>query len=181
MQPKQPSNVPTFRLLGTSLVLGASLLGASLLPGCDNGATGVAACRRIEEARCELIKGCDGSLQSDDEVTACKLFYRDQCLFGVADGQAPDDVVVEACLKALGEARACETAGNDLASCSGAPQLRADSLVTTGCMAVAKPEDLVACAFLHPSVAQTGSAGGGGQSTGGGSDAGGQGGSGGSN
>jgi len=151
---------------------------------CDNGATGVETCRRIEEARCELVRGCPGAVQTDDDVTACKLFYRDQCLFGIADAQQPDEVSVAACLAALEQARACVDANQPFASCSEAPALAADATSSEGCKALLTPQDLAACSFLHPDVANTSSAGGAGAggdaATSGNGGAGGSGGSGGS-
>ncbi len=53
--------------------------------GCGTDAVGVDECRDIEEARCEAAQFCD----IVDDVDACKRFYRDQCLHGLANGEQP--------------------------------------------------------------------------------------------
>jgi hypothetical protein len=136
----------------TSRALGTLVAVLAAAKGCDNGATGVDACRRIEDKRCQLVLGCPGvPVTDEDEVLACQNFYRDQCLFGVADGISPDNPQVEACLDALDRARRCQDAGTPIGSCADAPAL-AETLdpATTGCSLVLLPEKLAGCGFLRP-------------------------------
>lgn len=118
---------------------------------CEDGATGIEACRAIEEKKCTLVAGCPGSaVQTDADIQACKLFYRDQCLHGIADSVEPDDASVAVCLAALDAAGAC--AEQTLSSCAGAPELAGgvDGSKTTGCEAVLASELLAGCGFLAP-------------------------------
>jgi hypothetical protein len=138
-----------------------------ILWNCNGSATGIDACRAIEEKKCALVMGCPGStVQTDADVTACKLFYRDQCLHGIADSAEPDDAAVASCLAALDAAGACKDGA--LATCVGAPELAAgvDATKTTGCSAVLASEVLAGCGFLAPKAGAGGA--GGGSSSGGG-------------
>lgn len=120
---------------------------------CDSGATGVDACREIETKKCELLVGCPNvALANANDVDACKLFYRDQCLHGMADGASPDAATLTACLGALDLAGACKTA--TLATCADAPPLAMgrDSAMLTGCDAMLATESLAACSFLAPAT-----------------------------
>lgn len=159
----------------------AAVVAAALLTQCDNGAVGVDACRQIEGARCEAVLGCPNSpVQEDDDVAQCKLFYRDQCLHGVADGLNPDDVAITACLAALQAARACWDAGLNLGDCNtAAVEAGTDPIrlsegtdpAGTGCDAIMVPEIMYHCSWLvgaEPSEGGAGgSTGGAGGSTGG--------------
>ncbi len=133
---------------GVGVVASAAL---ALGTQCDNGATGVEACRRIEELKCEALRGCPkGSIASDDDVASCKLYYRDQCLFGLADSAEPDDAAIELCLGAIDAASQCKL--DELATCAAAPALAnaVDATKTTGCAAIYAPEKLEDCGFLRP-------------------------------
>ncbi|MBM4358487.1 MAG: hypothetical protein FJ096_10310 [Deltaproteobacteria bacterium] len=157
-------------------VAGFALVGmfAPALLHCDGSATGIDACRSIEEKKCILVKGCPGStVQTDADVDACKLFYRDQCLHGIADFAKPDDAAVATCLAALDAAGACRD--GTLATCSGAPELTpgSDATKMTGCAAVLASEVLVGCSFLAKSPATSGGGGAGGATASGGGGAGG--------
>ena len=138
---------------GVALVL-------AIAGGCGNKAVGVDACRQVEQARCEAVVGCPGSpVEDDEDVNACKLFYRDQCLFGLAGDTAPEPAAVEACTDAIAQAGACKT--TPFSSCVGAPALVAGlSGATTGCGAISVPESLAACAFLGPVELPDGGTGG---------------------
>ncbi len=149
MQPSRSAAV-----IGCALGLGAAVT------GCGTDAVGVDACRRIEQARCELVLGCPGSgVEDPQDVEDCQLYYRDQCLFGVADGVSPEGWMVEACITALGQARRCWDEGLTLAACQ---ELAADGGATapatragvdpneTGCGALFAPDVLEACSFLQP-------------------------------
>jgi len=149
---------------------------AALLPRCDNGATGEEACRSIEEQRCASVQGCPAStVVSDGDVTNCQLFYRDECLYGMADSLDPSADTTNACVAAIAGARACSDANLLLGPCNtpgspvGGPALSpGTSAAATGCDAVMHPELLQACVFLAavPPVADAGSGGTGGSDTG---------------
>jgi hypothetical protein len=124
---------------------------AVVLSHCGNGATGVDACRKIEERKCELAVGCPNTSIADaGDVSACKLFYRDQCLLGMADGADPNEAETDTCLAALGQAGACKTGA--LEACSDAPKLALgqDATKLSGCEVLLRPETLVGCGFLLP-------------------------------
>jgi hypothetical protein len=144
----------------TMLAIGGAAL---VMWQCSNGATGVEACRKIENKKCELALGCANAPRVADEgdVTACKLFYRDQCLLGMADSADPTEVQTDACLAALDAAGGCK--GGALAKCAAAPKLvtGADPKLLSGCDVILANEKLADCAFLQPPPGTTTSAGGG--------------------
>lgn len=158
-----------WRGLGGVLAIASSGL---LLAHCDNGATGVDACRSIELERCQLVVGCPGSpVEDDTDIEYCQVFYRDECMHGMPDGLDPDQGTVEACLEALRAARACWDSGLTLGPCVAAAEEAGTTPATpisgvgedtTGCQAIQAPEILQACSFLDPpeETAATGGAGG---------------------
>jgi hypothetical protein len=99
---------------------------------CGSEAVGVAACRKIEGARCENARSCGLDLtkpvhRSDspsDDVGACKRFYEDACLHGLVTPTEPGSVAVQACVDAINSTPDCEI--------------------------VKSPEKSPACAFLVP-------------------------------
>lgn len=152
------------RRLLAAIVSGAVL--AALAPACDNGAVGVEACRAIESKKCEIVVGCPGSTVVDEgTASSCKTFYRDQCLFGIADKVDPDPVQLDLCLAALDALATCKDAPT-LAECPTAPSVScpktADGVTFEGwcvsqtptdqsaCGVILKTEHLDACAFLRP-------------------------------
>ncbi|MBM4373660.1 MAG: hypothetical protein FJ095_01135 [Deltaproteobacteria bacterium] len=142
-------------------VLRVLVLGLLSVPlwHCDSGATGIDACRAIELEKCELVRGCVGvTIATDADVEACKLYYRDQCLNGIADAADPNSAQVDGCLAALAAAAACKV--EPLSSCVAAPELAAgvDATKTTGCEAMLATESLEACDFLRPPPASSSSA-----------------------
>ena len=128
------------------------------LAHCSNGATGVDGCRIIEQTRCRDIQGCPGStVVEDKDVDNCELFYRDECLFGMADSLSPDDATIDSCAQALDLARNCWLANMTLGQCAaGAAGMQGPALSTgtdpelNGCAAIETPELLAACSFLAP-------------------------------
>jgi len=164
--------------VGTAALLAIT---AAATTRCDNGAVGVDACRRIEDRRCEAAIGCTDRIADEDGVTACKLFYRDECMFGIADGVGPDDVMLEACLSAIDKVAACKGQGASIADCANAPALddRASTPEMTACGLILAPERLAACSFLAPVTAPGGGSPAGGSGGAGGSAGGAAGGSGG--
>jgi hypothetical protein len=138
---------------------------------CDNGATGVDACRSIEDLRCQLVIGCPGSpVTTEDDVKNCQVFYRDECMHGMPDGLDPDQGTVDQCVNALQAARSCWDSGQTLGPCAiaavvagttPAEVVSGQSPDTTGCQAIQAPQILQACSFLQPSTATaTGGSGG---------------------
>ena len=102
--------------------------------------------------------GCPNvTIVDEGDVTACKLFYRDQCLFGMADSADPNEVEINSCLNAIDKARSC--ALEELATCVGGPDVHPESNVKNGCDAILHPEALSECSFLVPPSDAGGSGG----------------------
>ncbi len=121
-----------------------------LLPttsGCGTDAVGVEDCRKIEQARCDLGAAC--GLVKDAE--ACRRFYRDHCLHGLALEGAPGTTQVKACADAISAAAACAKAGGPQASTLNCPGigLTASPLA---CDVVRQPEATEVCRFLVPTA-----------------------------
>jgi hypothetical protein len=99
---------------------------------CETNAVGVESCRKIEGARCENAFSCGIDLSKpvhrgdspSDDVGACKRYYEDACLHGLATTEDPGAVAVQACVDAINDA--------------------------TDCAIVRNPEKSPACAFLIP-------------------------------
>ncbi|WP_437593954.1 hypothetical protein [Sorangium sp. So ce1000] len=171
----------------------AALLGLGVVtlitaPSCGNDAVGVDACRRIEQARCEAAAVCPawvGSGNADERVKTCVEFYWDQCLHGIENdgtggGHAaaePTTAQVDACVAAVGEARACASAKvASMAECSAAPLAEGVDRSISPCEVItAQAEALEACAFV---AAPNGEGSGSGAAGSGGNSAAGSGGSG---
>lgn len=102
---------------------------------CGTDPVGVGSCRQIEEARCENANSCGIDLtkpvhRGDSpslDVGACKRFYQDACLHGLAAPNDPGAVAVQACVDAINN--------------------------TSDCEIVKAPEKHPACAFLIPPAA----------------------------
>lgn len=129
--------------------------------GCGTDPVAVEACRKIEYARCEAAPSCPNLAVTD--VKACKRFYRDQCLHGLAVANEPGDPAVAKCTGALQLAGACAASG--AADC----QLPAATPSTaTACDIIQQPEIATDCSFLMeaapvstaPTLPGTGGAGG---------------------
>jgi len=146
---------------------------------CGTDAVGVDDCRKIEEARCEAAAHCEGDLQVDD-VQACKRYYRDHCLHGLAVGSAPGAPAVNRCVSAIEAAGNCaaEEPNMPAAECArntSALDVPADERIATACDVVSYPELIPECEFLSDEAAArpeaaggaAGSAGSGEQSQGG--------------
>lgn len=117
------------------LVLAALALGLAGALACGNDAVGVDSCKKIEGARCENANSCGIDLalpvhrggSASLDVGACKRFYDDACLHGLAATVDPGAVQTQQCVDVL----------NDPA---------------TGCDVIRNPEKSPACAFLVPAV-----------------------------
>jgi hypothetical protein len=146
---------------------------------CGPEPVGVDACRKIEDARCEVASAC--GIQTD--VDDCKRFYRDQCLHGFALKEAPQSADVTRCVDAIRAAGAC--AQNDasmaIADCVADPPLAATPGATLAnvCDIVRTPENASACSFLQPNAPDAGADSGSASTGGSGGTAGAGGGSGG--
>lgn len=139
---------------------GAAVL--CFVPGCNTGAIAVKECRELEYARCEASLAC-GTIE---DVEACRRFYRDQCLHGIAGGQAPTTEEQNKCVKRITRAGICAQDDPDMAlsAClvdgmgggAGAPSLTGPSV----CEVVAKPWDgIPACGFIDEPAAMGGDKG----------------------
>ena len=131
-----------------------TLFALAVLPsafGCGTDAVGIDACRKVEQFRCKSAPYCiDGF--SEDDVTSCESFYRDQCLHGLENtSRSPSDGEVDACIDALNQAVNCKLSGAaTLASCPDIALVAGtDAGSVTPCAVVAlNPELLAACAFV---------------------------------
>ena len=132
--------------------LAASLLSATLSfalvtsSGCSTEAVGIDDCRDIEYARCEAGKPC-GIVP---DVEACKRFYRDHCLHGLA-GEQPPSAAVNDCVTVIEAAGQCASKDPErvLGDCS--PEVTEPQLqLLTACDVVSHPERATECAFLIP-------------------------------
>ncbi|WP_437978682.1 hypothetical protein WMF11_20685 [Sorangium sp. So ce295] len=178
-------------LWAAAALLGLGAVTLITAPSCGNDAVGVDACRRIEQARCEAAAVCPewiGSGDAEERVNTCVEFYWDQCLHGFENGAGggqtvadPTTVEVDACVAAVGEARACASAKvASMAECSAAPLAAGVDRAITPCEVItAQAEALEACAFVAPNGggAGSGSSGNAGSGGSGGSSAGNGGGS----
>jgi hypothetical protein len=134
-------------LLSASFAAGA--LSLALAPAsCGSDAVGVDACRSIETARCEAAPVCGFTAE---QVEACSLFYRDECLHGVenADAGTPTKAVIDGCVAAVNATAACAKAGaKSIEGCAGAELLSTADATLTPCKVLLEKVDLLAaCAF----------------------------------
>jgi hypothetical protein len=119
------------------LAIGAAI--AAVVVACGTDAVGVDACRQIEEARCNQAPNCSAISLAEPlhpggsaaDVSACIRFYDDACQHGLANGVAPGQPAVTACVAAI-NAEATDGGG--------------------GCVIVLHPEEAGACAWLIPPV-----------------------------
>jgi hypothetical protein len=113
--------------------------------GCGTDAVGVDQCRDIEDARCSAAFNC-GTIT---DVDACKRFYRDQCLHGLAVA-SPGTRAVSACVATINAAGVCAMGDPDatLKDC-GAVTVSAPG-AKKACDIVSSPELAAECAFLVP-------------------------------
>ena len=110
-----------------------ALVGAAFVTAaaaCSSSATGVDACKSIEEARCRNAPACNISLdqpvsRNGREVDSCIRFYDDACKHGLASKADPSTAQVNACVHAIN---------------------------VGSCEIVVSPENDPACSFLIPVV-----------------------------
>jgi hypothetical protein len=130
----------------------AALPAGFALASCATDAQGVDACRKIEEARCQVAPLCSPGF----DVDRCTRFYRDQCLVGIQNTTNTTDpnTLAQPCVDAINAAAACATADGGATVCPGA-DLVPDASCTevspsdpTACNVILFcPEVLAACAF----------------------------------
>ena len=150
------------RSLSATLLSAVTTFSLVTASGCGTSAVGVDECRDIEQARCEAGNPC--GIVTD--VDACKRYYRDHCLHGLAT-KPPADASVSACVQVILAAGRCATDTPDarLEDCSDtAPPRRG---LQTACQLVEHPELAPECAFLLDTPPVEGSGGQGGESSGG--------------
>ncbi|MFO0666519.1 MAG: hypothetical protein U0174_21370 [Polyangiaceae bacterium] len=107
---------------------------------CGSDAVATEPCRRIEEVRCERAAACgidlgrvphELSRTPQNDIDACKRFYRDACLHGLTSQVDPGAPATDACIAAL---------------------------KTGSCSVVLKPGTAPACAFLNQPPPDAGTA-----------------------
>jgi hypothetical protein len=143
MMTLRPLAAGTFSAMLAFLVVHAS--------GCGTEAVGVDECRDIEDARCEAGKYCG----LGDDVDACKRFYRDQCLHGMASGDRPGAPRVKECVATIKAAGQCARDGYaSLAECDAAlsSTLQEKTNFKDACDIVKQPEGVTDCDFLYKPV-----------------------------
>jgi hypothetical protein len=126
--------------------------------GCGTDAVGVDECRDIEYARCAAARYCGLIDNTDSAVDACKRFYRDQCLHGLASGERPGGPKVKDCVAVINTAAQCAKNGQDVIGSSDPSQCDLSKLrsplttLTDTCDIVRQPEQVQACEFLAEPV-----------------------------
>jgi hypothetical protein len=103
---------------------------AASVAACGSSASGVDACKSIEEARCNQVPNCPNVevsppiwFTSGTAVEACVRYYDTACLHGLSIGSTPSAADLNACVAAINN---------------------------NGCDVVASPETDPSCAWLVP-------------------------------
>ncbi len=142
------------RLVATTCLSAIATFLVISAAGCGTKAVGINDCREIEEARCEAAIHCEDQIPVDD-VEACKRFYRDQCLHGLATEEDPSSSAVRDCVAAItGAGRCAEESGADtlITECDGSDELKQwfdAKRVETVCDVIERPQYIAACYFLN--------------------------------
>ena len=134
--------------------------------GCGTKAVGIGECREIEDARCEAAAHCGEQIPVDD-VEACKRFYRDQCLHGLAVKEEPSSSAVRDCVAAITSAGNCardQGADTPIAKCDELAEAVYQELETV-CDVIERPQNIDACFFLNDSGDEPSATGGQGGAT----------------
>lgn len=127
------------RLLAALLL--AAGLGVASTAGCGTDAVGVDDCRQIEQTRCDYAVACGLT----DDAEACRRFYRDQCLHGLAGGQ-PSRLELGVCLRTIRAAGACAKEDREQTLDVCASDTKSGPVPV--CDVISAPERLVECDFL---------------------------------
>ena len=133
----------------TRVVLYRWIAASATLPwlSCGTDAVGVDTCRDIEAARCEAASHCPDIFEIDD-VQACRFYYRDQCLHGLAIEREPGAPLVRDCVEAIERAGRCADRDTPLGECGSLEQ--ESNGATSVCELIQAPELMDACSFLVP-------------------------------
>jgi uncharacterized membrane protein YgcG len=116
---------------------------------CSTKAVGIDQCRDIEYARCEAAVSCPSVFEVKD-VAACKRFYRDQCLHGLALAHSPAKSDVRDCIDVIRLMGKCAKNHGEKASVAECDGLSSESTkVKTVCQAMQKLEWVPECSFLR--------------------------------
>lgn len=128
--------MPPFPRLILAALLAALPFGFAL-SSCSTDAVGVDACRKIEEARCQVAPLCSPGF----DVDRCTRFYRDQCLNGIQNPAplADPNTLAQPCVDAINAAAACAQSGGGNQTCPGL------SLVPYATCTETTPSDPTAC------------------------------------
>ena len=122
------------------------------LVACATEAVGVDSCRKIEYARCDAASHCPSTFGVVDP-SACRRFYRDHCLHGLAVPD-PGSGKLKQCTDAISQLGECAADANgqdaDLATCEAFKSTSLDSSITTACGLLSQPEKISTCMFLSP-------------------------------
>ena len=107
------------------LLLALALGLAPVAGACGSSATGVAACKSIEEARCRQVPNCPNVEVSPplwyttgSAVDACIRYYDTACLHGLSIGTDPGSANVSSCVAAINNSCATVATPQDDPSCA---------------------------------------------------------------
>lgn len=155
-------HLPKVLLGASAATLLTATFSGGIAGGCVSAAVAITECREIEYARCEASVPC-GVI---DDVEACKRFYRDQCLHGIAGPEVPTTQEQDACVAAITDAGTCAEADPEwsVEGCApeGAGGLGGEASVDgseTVCEFLAAPWDFPVCDFLNEPPSEGGSSG----------------------
>ncbi|MEZ4374639.1 MAG: hypothetical protein R3B07_27735 [Polyangiaceae bacterium] len=140
---------PPWRSALAFVLSGAASFAAFAAGGCSTDAVGITTCREIEDTRCEAAAQC--GIEGAEDVDACKRFYRDHCLHGLALESEPKGSEVRRCKAVIKGAGECAKAGvTDPTQCTALQGQQLASTISNVCDVVLQPEDTAACRFLVP-------------------------------
>jgi uncharacterized membrane protein YgcG len=124
------------------------LLCASVPPSCNTKAVGVSECRDIEYARCEEGIHCAEAF-AIESVSACKRFYRDQCLRGLDVSETPGKPEVSECTGLIHRLGNCAKDNGEKSLITDCDDVTVTSTeVTTVCELMKSPQYSKSCSFL---------------------------------
>ncbi len=148
-----------------ALSLLSAAVGVVGLAACDTQAVGVEACRDIEYARCSAASHCPTTFKVTSPA-ACRRFYRDHCLHGLAIPTDPGPATVNPCVTAIKEIGACTSREGESATlqirpecvanpesddpCCAVHNLGVYSEAKTACALLGDLENINECTFLNP-------------------------------
>lgn len=140
-------------------------------PGCGTDAVGIEACRQIELTRCDVAPVCAGfegsaPIETEEQVANCRNFYRDHCLLGLENAEAPPGQGdVDACVAAIQRTADCGSPQRSTIGECGVELREGEDATDAPCQVLQDPERLRACAWLEPAPEEEDGAGGAAAST----------------